>query len=126
MRTGWRARLAQARFVRKAVENPVDPGIFKKKPSPRFFAGLGLIVFSYLLAWPLIILLGVIAARRRQPALFAVGSPLAYGVSNLVFFLGAWLAGKEGLVYMRAGTQWLIVRFYKRYLAQPPGSSPHK
>jgi hypothetical protein len=90
-----RRRLAKARFVRKALERPVDPGLFKKKPSRKFVAGLSLMAVSYLLAWPLIALLGVIAWRIHRPAVFGVGSFVAYAVSNVVFYVGLWLAGKD-------------------------------
>jgi len=126
MRQGWRARLAQTRFVREAMENPVDPALLRRKPSPRFFAGLAVIALSYLLAWPLITLLGIIAARRGRPEIFVVGSPAAYGLSTLVFLFGAWLAGKEGLKYMRAGFRWLVGRIGRRLLSSSRGPDAHR
>lgn len=78
--------------------------------------GLGLIVFSYLIAWPLIALLGILAVHHRKPAIFAVGSPLAYILSYLVFILGAWLAGKDGLKYIIAFGRRTVAPFFRKYI----------
>jgi hypothetical protein len=89
----------------------------KMKPTPRFLIGLSFIGLSNLLTWPLIGLLGILAARRKQPALFTVGSPIAYGVLSLVFFLGIALAGKDGLRFLRSLVYRGAARFYARHLA---------
>lgn len=109
-------RLANARFVRNAVDHPVDLALFKKRPPPKCLVGFGLMALSSLLSWPLIGVLGTVALRLRRPSIFAIGSPLAYAVSNLVFFLGVWVAGKDGLKYFRTFFRWLINRLYVKYL----------
>ena len=112
--TNLKQKMGRTRFVRRALEKPVDFMLLKKRPSIRFFVGLGIIALSYLLAWPLIGLLGAIAVRRHRPEIFALGSPIAYGISTLVFLAGIWLAGKDALAYMRASGRLLVHRFFRK------------
>ena len=98
------------------MEETADLDIFKEKPTPKFLIGIGVIGFSYLIAWPLIGLLGILAAYFRKPLIFIVGSPVAYGFSYVVFIFGVWLAGKDSIKYMNTFTRWLVGRICKRLL----------
>jgi len=111
-------RLAGISFIRKAVEEPVDLEIFKKKPSKKFIVGISLIGLSNLTTWPLIILLGIIASNLQKPSIFVIGSPVAYLSSTLIFFIGVWLAGREGIKYMRVFIRWLVGRICTKLLVQ--------
>ncbi len=113
-----RIRLARIGFVKKLLENPTDLEIFKLKPSPRFLVGLSLIGFSYLIAWPLITALGVVAVHLKNPLIFVVGSPVSYGISHLVFLLGVFVAGKNTVVYMNTFLKWSLGRFLRKVLGQ--------
>ncbi len=117
MSWAWKRKLAGSRLFRRALEEPPLPEGMKPKFSPRFIAPLIVIGLSFLLAWPLISLLGFLAVRRHQPALFTIGSPIAYGFSTLVFFVGVALAGKEGLRYCRSLLCRLLARFHARFLS---------
>jgi|GEM_PF-298963 len=117
MRPAWKRKLATSPFVKRAVAEEAARDGRKTKLTPRFLTGMALFGLSNLLAWPLIGLLGILAARRNQPALFAVGSPIAYGVSTLVFFLGIVLAGKDGLRFLRSLVYRGVARFHARHLA---------
>jgi hypothetical protein len=124
MLTKLKRKMAGTRLIRKALDKPVDLEFLKKRPSVRFLIGIGIVVLSYLLAWPLIGLLGIIAVRRGKPAIFAVGSPIAYGISTLVFLLGWSLAGKDAMVYMRAFGRLLAQRIFKKYQTQNVPGDP--
>jgi hypothetical protein len=117
MRPGWKRKLATARFVKRAVAEAAALDGKKTKPTPRFLIGLTFIGLSNLLTWPLIGLLGILAARRKQPALFTVGSPIVYGMFSVLFFLGIALAGKDGLRFFRSLAYRGVARFYARHLA---------
>lgn len=117
MRPAWKRKLATARFVKRAVAETAARNGRITKPTPRFLIGMVLIGLSYLLAWPLIGLLGILAAHRKQPALFTIGSPIAYGASTLVFFLGIALTGKDGLRFLRSLVYRGVARFHARHLA---------
>ena len=49
--------------------------------------------FSYIIGWPAIGALGILAVYFNRPWLVAVGGPVMYGLSHLVFLLGMYLAG---------------------------------
>ena len=109
-------RFAQRPFVKKLLESPVDLSAFKEKPSSRFLFGVFIIGFSYLISWPLISFLGILAAYLREPLIFAIGSPLAYGFSHLVFLLGAFIAGKDAMVFMQIFARWALTRLCQRII----------
>jgi hypothetical protein len=121
----WKRRLAASRFCRRAVAEAAAPGFQTPKLTPRFRIGLAVLAFSYLLAWPLIGFLGILAVRGSRPALVTIGGPIAYGVSTVVFFLGIFLSGKDGLRFLRAFGYRLMARFHARHLAVPDEEDGH-
>jgi len=121
MITVWKRKLAGTRWVRSALEKAAIEKGSKEKPTPRFLVGVAVMGLSYILGWPLVSLLGILAARRHRPEIFVIGAPVAYGFSTLVLLLGAGLAGKDGLRYLRRLFHRLVARFYARYLAESDG-----
>jgi hypothetical protein len=89
-------------LVRRISNSDSAPwAAFKKKPTPRVIWGLGFMGLSFTVGWPAVGLLGLLAAHTKAPLLFAVGGPVVYGVSHLVFIVGAYLAGAH-----HAGMFW--------------------
>ncbi|MFH0975700.1 MAG: hypothetical protein V1874_07935 [Spirochaetota bacterium] len=90
-------RLLKIPFVYKAVQEKADLSNLKIIPEKRTiiknFIGLFLILFSYVIGWPLVIALGVISISESEPLLLIIGGPVAYGLSHLVFWAGMYLAG---------------------------------
>ncbi|MCX6572348.1 MAG: hypothetical protein NT006_13175 [Candidatus Aminicenantes bacterium] len=121
MITVWKRKLAGTRWVRHALEKAAIEKGSKEKPKPRFYVGVAVMGLSYILGWPLVSVLGILAARRHRPEIFAIGTPVAYGFSTLFLLLGAGLAGKDGLRYLRWLFHRLVARFYARYLAESGG-----
>ena len=107
---GLKQKLGGTRYVKKLVEEQPDLGVFRRRPSIRFSIGMGIIAFSYLMAWPFITLLGIISLIFRNPLIVAVGGPVAYVASHLVFFLGAWFAGKDSINYMKVFSRWVMLK----------------
>ncbi len=101
----WLNRLSQTPYVRKAVAEQADLTIFKQKPSSRTIWGLITIGISYTIGWPLIAILGAGSVYWAKPLLLVVGGPVAYGLSHLVFILGAYLAGAD---YAKGFSRWAI------------------
>jgi len=94
--------LAQKDFVRRAMDEEADLSAFRKKPSLRIIAGVSAILFSYIIGWPAVALIGVIAAKLNEPWLAAIGCPLIYGLSHVVFLLGMYLAGATySMIFLR-------------------------
>jgi hypothetical protein len=107
------ARLARVRFVCEAMEEKADlstlRAALREKPTPRGWVGLGLIGLSYLIGWPAVGLLAVIAYHLREPLVVAVGGPLIYGFSHLVFLAGSWLAGtRYAVIILRWATRRVV------------------
>ena len=83
---------------------------------------LGHRLISYVIGWPLITLLGILAVYYEQPALVLLGGPMAYGLSHLVFLLGMYLAGaRYSWIFLRWLTRVAMLKLFKRYPdAVPP------
>ena len=58
-------------------------------------AGLFLILFSYVIGLPAVGALGIIAHYTGKPLILAVGGPLVYGLSHLMFLIGMYFAGRD-------------------------------
>lgn len=95
-------KLAQTKYVRKAVEDQADLSAFQEKPSVRVLLGISAIAISYLIGWPAISVLAPLSIHWGMPLLIAVGGPLLYGLSHLIFLLGMYLAGaKYSKIFLR-------------------------
>ena len=87
-----------------AIEEQVDLSAFRERPTPTAIAGLVVIGLSYIIGWPAITLLGIIAIKLQEPLLAVIGGPLLYGLSHLVFILGMYLCGG---FYSMVMVRWL-------------------
>jgi hypothetical protein len=109
-------RIAATTYVQRAIEDQADLSAFRQRPTLRVITGVGAIMFSYVIGWPLITALGVVSIRLNQPLVVAVGGPVAYGLSHLVFLLGMYLAGAEySMIFLRWATRVAIVKLLDRY-----------
>ena len=105
--------LASSTAGRKAIREKTDLSAFKERPSKRFLTGIGLILISYVLGWPMVGLFSFLAAYFQNPGLL-VGGPLSYGFSHLVFLFGMVLAGRDSLVYVEIFSLWSLRVFVER------------
>ncbi len=122
--SGWRRllrplapKLAASPYVQKALREPVSLDVFQTRPSPKFFFGLGLMMFSYVLGWPMVGLFSVLSAYFRAPALLIVG-PAFYGFSHLVFLLGMFLTGRDCLTYSDVLLRWCLHKVVEKARGQ--------
>lgn len=97
--------LAYNAYVRRAVEEEVTLSALKTSPSPKFFFGVGLVLFSYVLGWPMIGLFTVLSAYFQSPVLLMLG-PAFYGFSHLVWMFGMYLAGRDCIKYANIMLSW--------------------
>ncbi len=88
-------RLLETRFVCEAMAERTPLSSLRVKPTPRVWVGLGLIGLSYIIGWPAVGLLALIAYHASEPLILAVGGPVTYGMSHLVFMVGFYLAGSR-------------------------------
>jgi hypothetical protein len=95
IRAGIVTRLARTDFGREAMAETASLSMLFVKPTPRVWVGLGLIGVSYIIGWPAVGLLALIAFHTGEPMILAMGGPLVYGLSHLVFIAGLYLAGSH-------------------------------
>jgi peptidoglycan/xylan/chitin deacetylase (PgdA/CDA1 family) len=100
-------RLASSAYVRSALEKEVTLDALKSSPSPKFFFGVGLVLFSYVLGWPMVGLSSVLSVYFQAPVLLVLG-PVFYGFSHLVWLLGMYLAGRDCMRYTDVILKWSL------------------
>lgn len=86
-------KLASLPYVKKAIEERTDLSSLKRTPDTRIIIGIFLVLFSYLIGWPAVGLLTIIAIYSGKPLIAVIGGPLIYGFSHVVFWVGMYLAG---------------------------------
>ena len=59
-------------------------------------------------------LLGLISLHLREPLIVAIGGPVTYGLSHLVFIVGMYLAGAD---YARVFFRWATRVAVERVIA---------
>ena len=108
-------KFASTAYVRRAIENQVTLDAFKISPSPRFFVGMGLVLFSYVLGWPMVGLFAVLSAFFHAPVLLILG-PAFYGLSHFVWMLGMYLAGRNCIKYADIMLRWCLRKAVEKAL----------
>ena len=111
--------LASTAAGRRAIREQSDLTAFKGHPSARFLTGVGVILFSYVLGWPMVGLFGFLAAYLQAPDLLVCG-PVFYGFSHLVFLAGLFLAGRESLKYLEIFSLWTLRSLAERLAGRNP------
>ena len=112
MATNILRRIAKTDFVRTAIEERADLSAFRERPTGRIIVGISAMGFSYIIGWPAISFLGVMAVYLNKPLIVIVGGPLTYGLSHLVFILGMYLAGaKYTKIFIRWAARVTIEKF---------------
>ncbi len=119
-------RISATKYGMNAMNEPVDLGYFKQRPSMRLIMGLLLLVLSYIICWPVIALLAFLAAYYRNPLIIVIGGPLAYGLSWGVFGLSMLLLGIHS--YYGAGVigHYFTRQFLEKYSSKEPATELHK
>jgi peptidoglycan/xylan/chitin deacetylase (PgdA/CDA1 family) len=108
-------KLASTAYVRRAIEKQVTLDAFKTSPSPRFLFGVGLVLFSFALGWPMVALFSFLSAYCHAPALLILG-PAFYGFSHLIWMFGVYLAGRNCIKYADAMLSWILRKAVERAL----------
>ena len=114
------SKLASTAYVKRAIKEQVTLDAFKTTPSPRFLFGVSLVLFSYVLGWPMVGLFGVLSAYFQAPVLLMVG-PAFYGFSHLVWMFGMYLAGRDCIKYVDIVLSWNLRRTVEKTLGQEIG-----
>ena len=107
--------LSGNKYIIKILENPADLSEFKERPTPRVITGLILMGFSYVIGWPAVAALGFLAVWLKEPLIAIIGCPTIYGLSHVVFIIGAWLSRAPH--YMGTLARYTIQRFLRKLLS---------
>ena len=108
-------RISETEYVRSAIADKADLSAFKEKPSLRIVLGVSAIGFSYIICWPAIGALAALAVYFKGPWLVAVGGPLMYVLSHLVFLLGMYLAGYDYTkIFLRWATRVAVEKWIRK------------
>jgi peptidoglycan/xylan/chitin deacetylase (PgdA/CDA1 family) len=114
----WRflaRKIASTAYVRRAIEKQATLDACMISPSPRFLFGVGMVLFSFVIGWPMVALFGVLSAYSHAPALLLLGSAF-YGFSHLVWMFGMYLAGRNCIKYADAVVSWILRKAVERVL----------
>jgi hypothetical protein len=106
--------LAETESIREILEHPEDLSEFRGRPTPQLTAGLILMGFSYLIGWPAVTVLSMLAVYLHEPLIAIIGCPMTYGLSCVVFLIGAWFARAPH--YMRVVTRYAIGKLFLKLL----------
>jgi hypothetical protein len=107
--------LAGKKFIQKILENPVDLSEFKERMTPRLITGLILMALSFIIGWPAVAALSVLALWFKEPLIAVVGCPTTYALSYVVFIIGAWLSRAPH--YMGILARYTIQSFLRKILS---------
>jgi hypothetical protein len=103
-------------FVRAAIADKADLSAFNGPPSVKVIAGIGAILFSYVIGWPAVTFLAGVAVYFEEPLIAVIGGPLIYALSHLVFLLGMYLAGAEYTwIFLRWATRAAVLKLLRKY-----------
>jgi peptidoglycan-N-acetylglucosamine deacetylase len=108
-------KLASTSYGRKAIKEQVSLEVFKTRPSFKFLAGLSLVLFSYVLGWPMVGLFSFLSAYLQKPAWLLIG-PAFLGFSHLVWLFGMVLAGQDCIKYGHIFLSWSLKRIVEKLL----------
>jgi hypothetical protein len=112
--------LLKKEFIQNLLKEEVDLRCLRKRPAMQVIIGIGLVLFSYILGWPTIALVGTISIYIGEPLILIIGGPAVYGLSHLVFLLGMYLAGKE---YATVFFKWFVKVVFEKIFNIPRKSS---
>lgn len=108
--------LSGKRFVRSAIADKADLSAFNGPPTLKVVVGVGAILFSYVIGWPMVAFIGGVAVYFEEPLIAVIGGPLVYGLSHLVFLFGMYLAGAEYTwILFRWATRVAMLKLLRRY-----------
>ena len=106
--------LTETKSIRGILEHPADLSEFRERPTPQLIAGLILMGFSYIIGWPAVTALSMLAVYLHEPLIAIIGCPTTYGFSCVVFFIGAWFARAPH--YMGVVTRYAIGKLFLKLL----------
>jgi hypothetical protein len=106
--------LAGKKYIQEILENPADLSEFKERMTPRLITGLILIALSFIIGWPAVAALSILAVWFKEPLIAIIGCPATYALSYVVFIIGAWLSRAPH--YMGILARHTIQSFFRKLI----------
>lgn len=104
--------LARVGIGRWAMEAEVDLGPLKARPGPRIYFGIAMIILSFIVGIPGVVVCGLLAAKYQAPRILVLGGSAAMLLNYSLFGIGIYLAGGN---YAAVLLRWALREFIKRY-----------
>lgn len=108
-------KIARMKTIQRIIQEELDLSCLKRRPTRCEQYGIVLVLFSYVMGWPAVAFFGFLSVYCKQPLVLVIGGPLVYGASHLVFFAGAYLAGKT---YTKMFIKWSIKKACEKMFAE--------
>ena len=106
--------LAGKKYIKEMLDNPADLSEFKERMTPRLITGLILMALSFIIGWPAVAALSVLAVWYKEPLIAIIGCPTTYALSYVVFIVGAWLSRAPH--YMETLARYTIQYFFRKLI----------
>jgi hypothetical protein len=107
--------LAGKKYVKEMLDHPADLSEFKERMTPRLITGLILMALSFIIGWPAVAALSVLAVWFKEPLIAVIGCPTIYALSYVVFIIGAWLSRAPH--YMGILARYTIQSFLRKLIS---------
>ena len=107
--------LAGKKYIKEILENPADLSEFRERMTPRLITGLILMVLSFIIGWPAVAALSVLAVWFKEPLIAVIGCQTTYALSYVVFIIGAWLSRAPN--YMGILARYTIQSFLRKLIS---------
>ena len=107
--------LSGKKYFKDILENPADLSEFKERMTPRLITGLCLMALSFIIGWPSVAALSVLAVWFKEPLIAIIGCPTTYALSYLVFIIGAWLSHAPH--YMGNLARYAMQYFFRKFIS---------
>ena len=104
----WLGRqLYRSGYVRSAIASRASLSELRRQHNRRLVLGLTLVILGLVLGFPVVGLLGLLAATLQEPLLVTAVAPAIYVLSWILFGVGSLLGGGEALRQVKAFNRWL-------------------
>lgn len=112
--------LAQTRFGQKSMTRPDGLSNLKQQPGTRVYAGIVLLVVSYLIGLPALAFLSYLSVKLNKPMIIAVGGPVVFLLVHSMFGLGVYLAGQNYVMeVLLCATRRFLQKYASQYQERP-------
>ena len=105
-------RIAPTRVGRWAMSADADLSFLKARPCGRTYVGIFMIVMSFIVGIPGVVVCGILARKFQEPLVLVLGGSAAMVLNYTLFGVGIYLAGGN---YASLLMRWCLRKFIVRF-----------